>query len=97
MNTASNEGKKSEKVSKSFKYGRHTVRIESGALARQADGAVLVSMGDTIVLVSVVGRREKGHLDFFPLTVEYEERTYAAGKIPGGFLSARAGRRKTRC
>ncbi|MDA7967982.1 MAG: polyribonucleotide nucleotidyltransferase [Gammaproteobacteria bacterium] len=86
MNTASNEGKKSEKVSKSFKYGRHTVRIESGALARQADGAVLVSMGDTIVLVSVVGRREKGHLDFFPLTVEYEERTYAAGKIPGGFF-----------
>jgi len=74
------------KIVKSFQYGAHEVRIETGAIARQADGAVVVSMGDTVVLVTVVGRRERGHLPFFPLTVEYEERTYAAGKIPGGFF-----------
>jgi len=87
VNTASNsKNAKVNKAAQSFEYGQHTVRIETGALARQADGAVLVTMGDTIVMVTVVGRREKGHLDFFPLTVEYEERTYAAGKIPGGFF-----------
>ena len=74
------------KVVKTFPYGEHEVRIETGAIARQADAAVVVSMGDTVVMVTVVGRREKGHLPFFPLTVEYEERTYAAGKIPGGFF-----------
>jgi len=62
------------------------MRLETGAIARQADGAVVAGMGDTVVMVTVVGRREKGHLPFFPLTVEYEERTYAAGKIPGGFF-----------
>lgn len=62
------------------------MRLETGAIARQADGAVIASMGDTVVMVTVVGRREKSHLSFFPLTVEFEERTYAAGKIPGGFF-----------
>ena len=74
------------KVVKTFQYGQHEVRLETGAVARQADGAVMASMGDTMVLVTVVGRRDyRGH-DFFPLTVDYEERTYAAGKIPGGFF-----------
>lgn len=74
------------KVIKTFQYGQHEVRLETGAVARQAHGAVLASMGDTVVLVTVVGRKEAGKQDFFPLTVEYEERSYAAGKIPGGFF-----------
>ncbi len=70
-----------------FNYGAHKVTIESGRLARQADGSVVVTMGDTVVLVTAVGRREaiEGR-DFFPLTVNYVEKTYAAGKIPGGFF-----------
>lgn len=74
------------KVVETFQYGPHEVSLETGAIARQADAAVMASMGDTVIMVTVVGKREKGHLDFFPLTVEYEERTYAAGKIPGGFF-----------
>ena len=74
------------KVVKTFQYGQHEVRLETGAVARQAHGAVIASMGDTVVLVTVVGRKEAGNQDFFPLTVEYEERSYAAGKIPGGFF-----------
>jgi polyribonucleotide nucleotidyltransferase len=71
----------------SFQYGPHTVNIETGRLARQADGSVLVSMGDTTVLVTAVGRREaQPGKDFFPLTVNYVEKTYAAGRIPGGFF-----------
>jgi polyribonucleotide nucleotidyltransferase len=71
----------------SFQYGPHTVNIETGRLARQADGSVLVSMGDTAVLVTAVGRREaQPGKDFFPLTVNYVEKTYAAGRIPGGFF-----------
>ncbi len=74
------------KIVKTFQYGQHEARLETGVVARQADGAVLASMGDTMVLVTVVARRDyRGH-DFFPLTVDYEERTYAAGKIPGGFF-----------
>ncbi|HEU5468553.1 MAG TPA: polyribonucleotide nucleotidyltransferase [Steroidobacteraceae bacterium] len=70
-----------------FTYGAHTVTIETGRLARQADGAVVVKMGDTMVLVTAVGRREAvAGRDFFPLTVNYVEKTYAAGKIPGGFF-----------
>jgi polyribonucleotide nucleotidyltransferase len=70
-----------------FKYGEREVTIETGRLARQADGAVVVTMGDTIVLVTAVGRRGGGEgRDFFPLTVNYVEKTYAAGKIPGGFF-----------
>jgi polyribonucleotide nucleotidyltransferase len=74
-------------IKKSITYGQHTLTLETGEIARQADGAVLVSLGDTVVLVSVVGKTEvKAGQDFFPLTVDYQERTYAAGKIPGGFF-----------
>lgn len=75
------------KITKSFQYGRHTVTLETGEIARQAGGAVMVNMDDTVVLVTVVGKHEvKAGQDFFPLTVDYQEKTYAAGKIPGGFL-----------
>ncbi|MGI9201634.1 MAG: polyribonucleotide nucleotidyltransferase, partial [Woeseiaceae bacterium] len=72
---------------KSFQFGEHEVTIETGALARQADGAVMVNMADTQVMVTAVGRKaaDPGR-DFFPLTVNYQEKTYAAGKIPGGFF-----------
>lgn len=74
-------------IVKSFKYGQYTVSLETGVIARQADGAVLASMGDTTVLVTVVGKKESDpSRDFFPLTVNYQEKTYAAGKIPGGFF-----------
>jgi polyribonucleotide nucleotidyltransferase len=74
-------------ITKEFQYGRHTVKIETGEIARQADGAVMVSMGDTIVLVTAVVEKNPGEgRDFFPLTVNYQEKTYAAGRIPGGFL-----------
>jgi len=74
-------------IKKVFQYGDHSVSLETGEIARQATGAVLVSMGDTVVLVTVVGQKEavEGR-DFFPLTVNYQERTYSAGKIPGGFF-----------
>ncbi len=72
---------------KSMQYGAHTLTLEAGEIARQADGAVMVSYGDTVVLVAVTGKREvKEGQDFFPLTVDYQEKTYAAGKIPGGFF-----------
>ena len=75
------------KVSRTFKYGAHDVTIETGGIARQADGAVLVSMGDTVVLVTAVGEKGRGEVrSFFPLTVNYQEKTYAAGRIPGGFF-----------
>jgi polyribonucleotide nucleotidyltransferase len=71
----------------SFQYGPQTVTIETGRLARQADGAVLVSMGHTAVLVTAVARKEaQPGKDFFPLTVTYVEKPYAAGRIPGGFF-----------
>ncbi|WP_113907379.1 polyribonucleotide nucleotidyltransferase [Aliidiomarina celeris] len=74
-------------IIKQFQYGQHTVTLETGAIARQATAAVMASMGDTSVLVTVVGKKEaKPDQDFFPLTVNYQERTYAAGKIPGGFF-----------
>ncbi|WP_104401425.1 polyribonucleotide nucleotidyltransferase [Vibrio penaeicida] len=74
-------------IVKTFQYGNHTVTIETGVVARQATAAVMVNMDDTAVFVSVVGKKEavEGQ-DFFPLTVNYQERTYAAGKIPGGFF-----------
>ncbi len=72
---------------KSFQYGEHTVTLETGELARQADGAVLVSISDTVVLVTAVGlKKPTPGRDFFPLTVNYQEKTYAAGRIPGGFF-----------
>jgi polyribonucleotide nucleotidyltransferase len=72
---------------KTFQYGPHSVTLETGRAARQADGSVLVSMGDTVVLVTAVGRKSADSgKDFFPLTVNYVEKTYAAGRIPGGFF-----------
>jgi len=72
---------------KTFAYGNHQLTLETGEIARQASGAVMVSLDDTVVLVTVVGRKDtKPEQDFFPLTVDYQERTYAAGKIPGGFF-----------
>ncbi len=74
-------------VRKSIPFGRHTLTIETGEIARQAHGAVIVNLDDTVVLVTVVARRDVNPgQDFFPLTVDYQERTYAAGKIPGGFF-----------
>ena len=74
-------------IKKSFQYGEHVVTLETGAVARQADGAVIVDMAETVVLVTAVGRKtaDPGR-DFFPLTVNYQEKTYAAGKIPGGYF-----------
>ncbi|MFP6775575.1 MAG: polyribonucleotide nucleotidyltransferase [PS1 clade bacterium] len=78
-------------VKKSFTLGKHTITLETGRIARQAHGAVLASMDDTQVLVSVVGSKEmRPGQDFFPLSVDYIEKTYAAGKIPGGFLKREA-------
>ncbi len=72
---------------KSFSYGQHTVTMETGEIARQSSGAVLVSMDDTVVLATVVAQKEaKPGQDFFPLTVDYAEKFYAAGRIPGGFF-----------
>ena len=75
------------KVSKTFTWGQHTVTMETGEIARQSTGAVLVNIDDTVVLATVVARKEaKPGQDFFPLTVDYIEKTYAAGKIPGSFF-----------
>jgi polyribonucleotide nucleotidyltransferase len=75
------------KVTKSIQYGAHTLTLETGEISRQADAAVMVSYGDTVVLVAVTSKSEvKAGQDFFPLTVDYMEKTYAAGKIPGGFF-----------
>ncbi len=72
---------------KTLAFGKHQLTLETGEIARQASGAVMVSLDDTVVLVTVVGMKDaKSEQDFFPLTVDYQERTYAAGKIPGGFL-----------
>ncbi len=74
-------------VKKTFAYGAHQVTIETGEIARQAGGAVLVSMEETVVLVTVVAAKSaKPGQDFFPLTVDYQEKVYAAGRIPGGFF-----------
>jgi len=76
-----------KKFSKTFKFGEHDVTLETGHVARQADGAVLVTMADTVVLVSAVARKEvKPGQGFFPLTVNYQEKFYSAGRIPGGFF-----------
>ncbi|MEC9411982.1 MAG: polyribonucleotide nucleotidyltransferase [Pseudomonadota bacterium] len=74
-------------VKKTVQYGQHTLSLETGKIARQAGGAVIASLGETAVLVTVVGKKEvKPGQDFFPLTVNYQERAYSAGKIPGGFF-----------
>lgn len=75
------------KVVKTFQWGQHTVTMETGEIARQSSGAVLLNMDDTVVLATVVGAKTaKEGQDFFPLTVDYIEKTYSAGKIPGGFF-----------
>src|SRR3954462_2823806 len=75
------------KVTKTFQYGQHTVTLETGEIARQASGAVVESGEDTVVLATVVARKDaKPGQDFFPLTVDYIEKTYAAGTIPGCFF-----------
>lgn len=72
---------------KSFTYGRHEITLETGEIARQAHGAVIVTMGETVVLVTVVGdKNAKPGQDFFPLTVDYQEKFYSAGRIPGSFF-----------
>ena len=74
-------------VKKTFRYGDHTVTLETGVIARQATGAVMVTMDDTVVLVTAVGQGSGSEeRDFFPLTVNYQERTYAAGRVPGGYF-----------
>ena len=74
-------------LKKSFQYGQHSVSIETGEVARQASASVVVSMGDTVVLVTAVAAKKAvPGKDFFPLTVNYIEKTYAAGRIPGGFF-----------
>ncbi len=79
------------KVTKTFQWGNHTVKMETGEIARQAGGAVLLDMDGTVVLATVVGSKTaKAGQDFFPLTVDYLEKTYAAGKIPGSFFKREA-------
>ncbi|ATH11529.1 polyribonucleotide nucleotidyltransferase [Delftia acidovorans] len=79
------------KVTKTFQWGQHTVTMETGEIARQASGAVLVNIDDTVVLATVVASKQaKSGQDFFPLTVDYIEKTYAAGKIPGSFFKREA-------
>ena len=74
-------------VTKEFQFGSHKITLETGRIARQASGAVMVSMGDTVILVTCVAKKEaREGQDFFPLTVDYQEKTYAAGRIPGGFF-----------
>ena len=74
-------------IKKSFQYGNHTVTLETGGIARQATAAVMVTMDDTVVLVTVVAAEgTEEERDFFPLTVNYQERTYAAGRVPGGYF-----------
>ncbi len=85
-------------VKKTFPYGEHEVTLETGEIARQADGAVLVTMADTVVLVTAVAEKTASeNRDFFPLTVNYQEKTYAAGRIPGGFFKreGRPGEKET--
>jgi len=75
------------KISKSFQYGDHVVTLETGEIARQSSGAIIASMDDTVVMVTVVGNKTtRPGQDFFPLTVDYQEKVYAAGRIPGGFF-----------
>jgi polyribonucleotide nucleotidyltransferase len=75
------------KTTKTFQWGQQTVTLETGEIARQSSGAVVVSIGDTVILATVVAKKDaKPGQDFFPLTVDYIEKTYAAGKIPGSFF-----------
>ena len=73
-------------IKKTFQYGQHSVTLETGEIARQASGAVMVNMADTVVLVTMVAAREAEGRDFLPMRVDYQERAYAAGRIPGSFF-----------
>ncbi|MFT5258635.1 MAG: polyribonucleotide nucleotidyltransferase [Saprospiraceae bacterium] len=75
-----------KEIVKKFQYGEHEFTLKGGKIAKQANGAVIASLGDTMVMVTIVARQDSIERDFFPLTVDYEERFYAAGKIPGGFF-----------
>jgi len=87
----------STKISKEIQFGEHTLVLETGEIARQADGAVFTSMNGTQVLVTVVGRQEGAEKNsFFPLTVNYQEKTYAAGKIPVALTNAKAAQVNTK-
>ena len=86
-----------QKLTKTFKFGDHEVTLETGEIARQASGAVMVNMADTVVMVTVVGRKEADPgRPFFPLTVNYQEKFYAAGRVPGGFFKREGRQRKRR-
>ena len=74
------------KVTRTFQYGQREFQLETGEIARQASGAVIASCGDTSVMVTVVCSRSSRPRDFMPLTVDFEERFYAVGRIPGGFF-----------
>ena len=79
------------KVTKTFQYGQHQVTLETGEIARQASGAVMVSIEDTVVLATVVARKDaKPGQDFFPLSVDYQEKFASAGRIPGSFFKREA-------
>ena len=78
------------RIIKKFQFGAHEVTLETGRIARQATGAVLITMGETTLLVTVVGKKGSTGGDFLPLTVEYREKTYAVGKIPGGYFKREA-------
>ena len=83
-------------IRKEFQYGDKLVTLETGEIARQADGAVIIDVDGTSLLVTVVGKKEANGGDFFPLTVNYQEKAYAAGKIPGGFFRGKDGPAKKR-
>jgi polyribonucleotide nucleotidyltransferase len=79
------------KITKTFQYGKHTVTLETGEVARQASGAVIVKMDDTVLLVTAVAAKSaREGQDFFPLTVDYQEKFYAGGRIPVASSSAKA-------
>ena len=73
-------------IVKTFQFGQHEVKLETGRIAKQSHGSVIASMGDTVILATAVGQPDSEPKSFLPLTIDYEERTYAAGKIPGGFF-----------
>jgi polyribonucleotide nucleotidyltransferase len=84
-------------IRKQFQFGDQTVILETGEIARQADGAVMINVDDTVLLVTVVvDKRATEIKDFLPLTVDYQEKTYAAGRIPGGFSVVRGVRARAR-
>jgi polyribonucleotide nucleotidyltransferase len=96
MNPETKEAINVAKVTKTFQYGQHEVTLETGEVARQAGGSVIVKFGDTVVLVTAVGNKnQREGMDFFPLTVDYIEKFYAGGRIPGGFFK-REGRQTER-